>query len=182
LVTPPKKFWTRELGSVVIQLYAGECTPSVDRALSVGLYFKYTSHGTGTHGMGIQLFIRQGLEYASECSRFTNRKPYKEILQQFDDVLKAKSPKAKDHCGSYQRFHYGKRERQYIDVFYPEKYSAGKKKNHPRYINPVRLIFNHKIKPSLYSLNTLTGVMSECERFRTPRLCARAHTSRLQWW
>jgi len=27
-------FWPRVLGSVVIQLYAGECTPSVDRALS----------------------------------------------------------------------------------------------------------------------------------------------------
>jgi len=25
--------WLRVLGSVVIQLYAGECTPSVDRAL-----------------------------------------------------------------------------------------------------------------------------------------------------
>jgi len=32
LVTLPKKFWTRVLGSFVIQLYAGECTPSVDRA------------------------------------------------------------------------------------------------------------------------------------------------------
>jgi len=27
----PKKFWTRVLGSVVTQLYAGECMPSVDR-------------------------------------------------------------------------------------------------------------------------------------------------------
>jgi len=27
--------WIRVLGSVVIQLYAGECTPSVDRALGV---------------------------------------------------------------------------------------------------------------------------------------------------
>jgi len=33
LVTLPKYFWTRVLGSVVIQLYAGECTSSVDRAL-----------------------------------------------------------------------------------------------------------------------------------------------------
>jgi len=32
LVTLPKNFWTRVLGSVVIQLYAGECTLSVDRA------------------------------------------------------------------------------------------------------------------------------------------------------
>jgi len=30
-----KNFWTRVLGSVVIQLYAGECTPSVDRALNL---------------------------------------------------------------------------------------------------------------------------------------------------
>jgi len=29
LVTLPKKCWPRVLGSVVIQLYAGECTPSV---------------------------------------------------------------------------------------------------------------------------------------------------------
>jgi len=27
-----KNCWPRVLGSVVIQLYAGECTPSVDRA------------------------------------------------------------------------------------------------------------------------------------------------------
>jgi len=27
-LTLPKNFWTRVLGSVVIQLYAGECTPS----------------------------------------------------------------------------------------------------------------------------------------------------------
>jgi len=33
LVTLPKNFWTRVLGSVVIQLYAGKCTPSVDQAL-----------------------------------------------------------------------------------------------------------------------------------------------------
>jgi len=33
LVTLPKNFWTRVLGPVVNQLYAGECTPSVDRAL-----------------------------------------------------------------------------------------------------------------------------------------------------
>jgi len=33
LVTLPKNFWTRVLGSVVIQLYAGERRPSVDRAL-----------------------------------------------------------------------------------------------------------------------------------------------------
>jgi len=32
LVIFPKNFWSRVLGSVVIQLYAGECTPSVDRA------------------------------------------------------------------------------------------------------------------------------------------------------
>jgi len=31
--TAKKNFWTRELGLVVIQLYAGECTPSVDRFL-----------------------------------------------------------------------------------------------------------------------------------------------------
>jgi len=30
-----KNCWHRVLGSVVIQLYAGECTPSVDRALIV---------------------------------------------------------------------------------------------------------------------------------------------------
>jgi len=35
LVTLSKIFWTRILGSFVIQLYAGECTPSVDRALNV---------------------------------------------------------------------------------------------------------------------------------------------------
>jgi len=33
LVTLPKNCWPRVLGSVVIQLYAGKCTPSVDRAL-----------------------------------------------------------------------------------------------------------------------------------------------------
>jgi len=33
LVTLPKNCWPRILSSVVIQLYAGECTPSVDRAL-----------------------------------------------------------------------------------------------------------------------------------------------------
>jgi len=33
LVTLPKNCWTKVLGSVVIQLYAGECTLSVDRAL-----------------------------------------------------------------------------------------------------------------------------------------------------
>jgi len=33
LVALPKNFWTLVLGSVVIQLYAGECTLSVDRAL-----------------------------------------------------------------------------------------------------------------------------------------------------
>jgi len=32
LVTLPKNYWPRVLGLVVIQLYAGECTPSVDRA------------------------------------------------------------------------------------------------------------------------------------------------------
>jgi len=29
----PKNCWPSVLGSFVIQLYAGECTPSVDRAL-----------------------------------------------------------------------------------------------------------------------------------------------------
>jgi len=32
LVTLPKKLLACRLGSVVIQLYAGECTSSVDRA------------------------------------------------------------------------------------------------------------------------------------------------------
>jgi len=32
LITPPKNFWPTVQVSVVIQLYAGECTPSVDRA------------------------------------------------------------------------------------------------------------------------------------------------------
>jgi len=32
LVTLPKNFWTRVLAAVVIQLYAGECTLSVNRA------------------------------------------------------------------------------------------------------------------------------------------------------
>jgi len=32
LVTLPKIFWTKILGSVVIQLYVDECTPSVDWA------------------------------------------------------------------------------------------------------------------------------------------------------
>jgi len=35
LVTLPKNCWPKVLGSVVIQLYVGECTPSVDRALAV---------------------------------------------------------------------------------------------------------------------------------------------------
>jgi len=45
LVTLPKNFWTRVLGSVVIQLYAGECTPSVDQALvhMKALSYKTTS-------------------------------------------------------------------------------------------------------------------------------------------
>jgi len=30
-----KNCWPKVLGSVVIQLYADECTPSVDRALTV---------------------------------------------------------------------------------------------------------------------------------------------------
>jgi len=34
----PNNFWTKVLGSVVIQLYVGECTPSVDRALCVEDY------------------------------------------------------------------------------------------------------------------------------------------------
>jgi len=33
LVALPKTCWPRVLGPVVIQLYAGECTPSVDRTL-----------------------------------------------------------------------------------------------------------------------------------------------------
>jgi len=33
LVALPKNCWPTILGSVVIQLYAGECTPSIDRAL-----------------------------------------------------------------------------------------------------------------------------------------------------
>jgi len=32
-LSPWLRHWARVLGSVVIQLYAGECTPSVDRAL-----------------------------------------------------------------------------------------------------------------------------------------------------
>jgi len=32
LVTLPKNVWNRVVDSVVIQLYAGECTPSVDQA------------------------------------------------------------------------------------------------------------------------------------------------------
>jgi len=35
LVTLPKKCWPRVLGSVDIQLYSAECTPSVDRALVI---------------------------------------------------------------------------------------------------------------------------------------------------
>jgi len=38
-----KNCWTRVLGSVVIQLYAGECTPSVDRALRRILKLENTS-------------------------------------------------------------------------------------------------------------------------------------------
>jgi len=32
LVTLPKNYWPGVLGSIAIQLYADECTPSVDRA------------------------------------------------------------------------------------------------------------------------------------------------------
>jgi len=39
---------------------------------------------------------------------------------------------------------------------------------------------NQKIKSSLYSLNTLSGVTSE--RCRFPWLCATAHISKLQRW
>jgi len=35
LVILPKNCCPKVLSSVIIQLYAGECTPSVDRALSV---------------------------------------------------------------------------------------------------------------------------------------------------
>jgi len=35
LVTLPKNCWPRVLDSVVIQLYAGECTLTVDRALRI---------------------------------------------------------------------------------------------------------------------------------------------------
>jgi len=41
LVTLPKISGLEYFGSVVIQLYAGECTPSVDRALSLGFYTMY---------------------------------------------------------------------------------------------------------------------------------------------
>jgi len=34
LVTLPKNCWPRVLGSVVIQLYAGECTPSMVKSIS----------------------------------------------------------------------------------------------------------------------------------------------------
>jgi len=33
----PKNFWTRVLGSVVIQLYADDSTPSADRALLISI-------------------------------------------------------------------------------------------------------------------------------------------------
>jgi len=46
LVTLPKNCWTtRVLGSVVIQLYAGECTPSVVRALLIWILFWRSAHG-----------------------------------------------------------------------------------------------------------------------------------------
>jgi len=32
LITLSKNWWPRVLGSIVTQLYAGECMPSVDRA------------------------------------------------------------------------------------------------------------------------------------------------------
>jgi len=35
MVTLPANFWIRILGSGVIKIYAGECTPSVDRALDL---------------------------------------------------------------------------------------------------------------------------------------------------
>jgi len=35
LVILPKNFWTRALGSVFIQLYAGKRTPSVDRVILI---------------------------------------------------------------------------------------------------------------------------------------------------
>jgi len=43
LITLPKNFWTRVLVAVVIQLYTGECTPSVDRALELAK-FMYLLH------------------------------------------------------------------------------------------------------------------------------------------
>jgi len=33
--TLPKNCWPRVLDLIVIQLYAGECTPSVDRGLTI---------------------------------------------------------------------------------------------------------------------------------------------------
>jgi len=44
LVTLSKTVWSRGLDSVVIQLYAGECTPSVDRALNGFCVFLENDH------------------------------------------------------------------------------------------------------------------------------------------
>jgi len=38
LFTLSKNCWPKVLGAVVIQLYAVECTPSVDRALKFGIW------------------------------------------------------------------------------------------------------------------------------------------------
>jgi len=44
--------------------------------------------------------------------------------------------------------------------------------------NKLQFLFSNQIKCSLYSLNTLSGVTSE--RCPSPRLCARAHTSKVE--
>jgi len=41
LFTLEKTCWTRVLGSVVIQLNVGKCTPSVDRAYKISISDKY---------------------------------------------------------------------------------------------------------------------------------------------
>jgi len=75
LATLPKIFWTRVLGSVVIQLYAGECTPSVNRALR----FKFAFSKTREIGHFLlwkkKTAHKQSLMYtdAHFCSKFKNK-------------------------------------------------------------------------------------------------------------
>ena len=59
------------------------------------------------------------LNFGSENSYFSPRKPSQGIVAEFVETIKIKSLKTKEQCGDYKRIHYKKGERHFIDVFYP---------------------------------------------------------------